>query len=180
MLALGVDRQGYLAFEYLFPWDGGRAGWVSGMAQATGMQALAGAAARLGDARLMQAANRMLGGFLMPPPWGVRVDTAPGRAQFLLYSHKPALLVGNGFAQALLGLDRYRELSGDPRAAQLVGEGLAEARAAFPGYRHRGVVAVLAHADRRRHRVRPALPPALRRLPGNDVHALRATRCSAR
>ena len=134
MLALGVDRKGYLAFEYLFPWSGGRAGWVSGMAQATGMQALAGAAARLGDARLMQAANRMVGAFLVPPPWGVRVDTAPGRAQFLLYSQDPELLVGNGFAQALLGLDRYRELSGDPRAVQLVGEGLAEARAAFPAY----------------------------------------------
>jgi hypothetical protein len=128
VLSLAVWRRGFLAVEYLFPWGGGAPGWVSGMAQATGMQALAGAAFRLRDPRLMQAATRMRGAFEQSPPWGVRRRTGRGRAHFLLYSQSPRLLVGNGFAQALLGLDRYRELSGDPRAARLVALGLAQAR----------------------------------------------------
>jgi len=128
LLRLGVWRKGFLAFEYLFPWDGGRPGWISGMAQATGMQALAGAYRRLGDVRLLRAAARMRPAFERRPPWGVRRPTGHGRAHFLLYSQSPRLLVGNGFAQALLGLDRYREISGDPRAERLVEEGLAQAR----------------------------------------------------
>jgi hypothetical protein len=104
------------------------------MAQATGMQALAGASRRLGDLRLMRAADRMRGAFERRPPWGVRRQTARGRAHFLLYSQLPRLLVGNGFAQALLGLDRYRELSGDPHAARLVAEGLAQARRNLPRF----------------------------------------------
>ena len=128
VLALAVWRRGFLALEYLFPWGGGAPGWVSGMAQATGMQALARAAARLGDARLMQAATRMRGAFEAPPPWGVRRRTGRRRAHYLLYSQSPRRLVGNGFAQALIGLDVYAELSGDPGADRLVADGLAQAR----------------------------------------------------
>ena len=134
LLRLGVWRRGFHAFEYLFPWDGGRPGWISGMAQATGMQALAGAYRRLGDVRLLRAAARMRPAFERQPPWGVRRPTGRGRAHFLLYSQSPRLLVGNGFAQALLGLDRYREISGDPRAARLVEEGLAQARHNLPRF----------------------------------------------
>ena len=134
LLRLGVWRKGFLAFEYLFPWGGGRPGWISGMAQATGMQALAGAYRRLGDVRLLRAAERMRPAFERRPPWGVRRPTGRGRAHFLLYSQSSRLLVGNGFAQALLGLDRYREISGDPRAARLVEEGLAQARHNLPRF----------------------------------------------
>ena len=128
VLRLAVWRRDFLASEYLFPWGGGGPGWVSGMAQATGMQALAGAAVRLGDPRLMQASSRMRGAFETPPPWGVRRRTGRGRAHYLLYSQLPRLLVGNGFAQSLIGLDVYAKLSGDPRAARLVADGLAQAR----------------------------------------------------
>ncbi len=134
LLRLGVRRKGFLAFEYLFPWGGGRPGWISGMAQATGMQAFAGAYRRLGDPRLLQAATRMRPAFERRPPWGVRRSMGRGRAHFLLYSQSPRLLVGNGFAQALLGLDRYREISGDPRATRLVQEGLAQARHNLPRF----------------------------------------------
>jgi hypothetical protein len=134
LLRLGVWRKGFLAFEYLFPWGGGRPGWISGMAQATGMQALAGASRRLGDPRLLRAARRMRPAFERRPPWGVRLRTGRARAHFLLYSQSPRLLVGNGFAQALLGLDRYREISGDPRAARLVKTGLAQARRNLPRF----------------------------------------------
>jgi hypothetical protein len=64
----------------------------------------------------------------------VRWRTGRGRAHFLLYSQSPRLLVGNGFAQALLGLDRYREISGDARAARLVELGLAQARRNLPRF----------------------------------------------
>jgi hypothetical protein len=131
VLEMAVWRRGFLALEYLFPWGGGAPGWVSGMAQATGMQALARAAVRLGDARLMQAASRMRGAFEAAPPWGVRRRTGRHRAHYLLYSQSPRLLVGNGFAQALIGLDVYADLSGDGRAARLVEDGLAQARRAF-------------------------------------------------
>jgi hypothetical protein len=134
LLRLGVWRRGFLAFEYLFPWGGGRPGWISGMAQATGMQALAGASRRLADPRLLRAAERMRPAFERKPPWGVRLRTGDGRAHFLLYSQSPRLLVGNGFAQALLGLDRYREISGDRRAERLVAEGLAQARRNLPRF----------------------------------------------
>lgn len=128
VVRMAVWRRGFLALEYLFPWGGGAPGWVSGMAQATGMQALAGAAVRLDDARLMQAAGRMRGAFETPPPWGVRRRTGRGRAHYLLYSQSPRLLVGNGFAQALIGLDVYAKLSGDPRASRVLAQGLAQAR----------------------------------------------------
>jgi hypothetical protein len=133
LLPLGVARRGFLAFEYLFPWSG-RPGWVSGMAQATGMQALARAAKRLGDPRLLRIAARMRGAFETPPPWGVRRSMGRGRSHYLLYSHLPRLLVGNGFAQALIGLDEYRRLSGDPRAGRLVEQGLAQARRSLPRF----------------------------------------------
>jgi hypothetical protein len=76
----------------------------------------------------MQAAGRMRGAFELSPPWGVRRRTGRGRAHYLLYSQSPRLLVGNGFAQALIGLDAYARQSGDPRAERLVAEGLAQAR----------------------------------------------------
>jgi hypothetical protein len=70
----------------------------------------------------------MRGAFETPPPWGVRRRTGRGRAHYLLYSQLPRLLVGNGFAQALIGLDVYAKLSGDRRAERLVADGLAQAR----------------------------------------------------
>src|SRR3954447_6971539 len=41
-------RAGGLAWEYLFPFDGQKPPWVSSLAQGTGLQAMAPAAARLG------------------------------------------------------------------------------------------------------------------------------------
>src|SRR3954464_5030215 len=46
-----VRRRTFSAFEYYFPWSGGAPGWVSGMATATGMQALSRLAQVTGDAR---------------------------------------------------------------------------------------------------------------------------------
>jgi hypothetical protein len=133
MLATGVQRRGSLAFEYYFPWSGGKPGWVSGMATATGMQAFANLGKRDGDTRYTDAARSMLGVFKIPPPWGVTVQGQSGPA-FLLYSQSPSVLVGNGYAQALIALDNYRAATGDPDAAALVDASLPEARRLLPLY----------------------------------------------
>src|SRR4051794_19189468 len=133
MLATGVQRRGSLAFEYYFPWSGGAPGWISGMATATGMQALANLGTRDGDPRYTDAARAMLGVFRSPPPWGVTVQ-GPAGPSFLLYSQSPSVLVGNGIAQALIALDNYRATTGDPDAAALVDAALAEARRLLPLY----------------------------------------------
>jgi hypothetical protein len=133
MLATGVQRRGSLAFEYYFPWSGGAPGWISGMATATGMQAFANLGKRDGDPRYTDAARSMLGVFKAPPPWGVAVQ-GPAGPSFLLYSQSPSVLVGNGIAQALIGLDNYRATTGDPDAAGLVDAALAEAKRLLPLY----------------------------------------------
>src|SRR3954462_1870326 len=133
LLATGVQRRGSLAFEYYFPWSGGAPGWISGMATATGMQALANLGKRDGDIRYTNAARSMLGVFKSPPPWGVTVQGQAGPS-FLLYSQSPSVLVGNGFAQALIGLDNYGAATGAPDAAALVDAALAEAKRLLPLY----------------------------------------------
>jgi hypothetical protein len=133
MLATGVQRRGSLAFEYYFPWSGGKPGWISGMATATGMQAFGNLGKRDGDTRYTNAARSMIGVFKSPPPWGVTVQGQAGPS-FLLYSQSPSVLVGNGFAQALIGLDNYRAATGDPEAAALVDSALAEAKRLLPLY----------------------------------------------
>ena len=133
MLQTAVTRHGFLAFEYYFPWSGGAPGWVSGMATATGMQALSTLAKRDGDPRYADAAHSMLGVFQSGPPWGIRIDRPEG-IFFLQYSQDPSLLVGNAYAQSILGLDVYARNSGDSDAAALVAEGVDAARKILPLY----------------------------------------------
>lgn len=134
LLALRAPRGDALVLEYLFPWGDGGPGWVSGMATATGMQALARLAHRLHDDAYRDAAARMLPVFQAPPAVGVRQEIAPGRAHYLLYSQSPQVFVGNGFAQALIGLADYVRLSGDPAGQAVLDDGLRQARAGMSGY----------------------------------------------
>lgn len=128
LLELAVRRRGALAFEYLFPWAGGPPGWTSAMPQAIALETYA----RLG---LRAEAREMLEVFRAPPPFGVRLDTAPGRAHFLMYTQAPKLLIGNGFAQALLSLRAYAALAPeDPAAREAYDVALAEAHADFAAY----------------------------------------------
>jgi hypothetical protein len=83
LLALLAPRGNALALEYLFPYLGGRAGWVSGMATATGMQALARLTRATGDPRYQDAAARMLTTLVEPPPIGVRCQLGTGRSHYL-------------------------------------------------------------------------------------------------
>jgi len=133
MLQTAVTRHGFLAFEYYFPWSGGSPGWVSGMATATGMQALSTLAQRDGQTRYADAAHSMLGVFEKGPPWGIRLKRPEGLF-FLQYSQDPSLLVGNAYAQSILGLDVYARNSGDTTAASLVSQAVDAARQILPKY----------------------------------------------
>ena len=128
LLDLAVRRDGAIAFEYLFPWAGGEPGWVSAMPQAVALEAYA----RLG---MRAEARQMLEVFRLDPPRGVRYVTEPGRAHYLMYPQAPRLLIGNGFAQAVLSLNAYLALEpDDPAVQEAYNAALAEARAAMTDY----------------------------------------------
>jgi hypothetical protein len=127
LLTLASDRAGVMAWEYFFRFGDGSPPWASGMAQATGVQALARAAERLGEPRYRDAALRALALFESPAPVGVRVEGEAG-PHYLLYSFAPDLRVLNGFLQAVIGLHDAAALTGEPRAAALAQAGDAQAR----------------------------------------------------
>jgi hypothetical protein len=133
MLRVASWRAGAKAWEYWFPFGGGYPPWVSGMAQATGMQALARGAVFLGEPRFMAAATRALALFREPPPAGVRVATRTGN-HYVLYSFAPGLRVLNAFLQAITGLYDYARLNDDPRARRLFRAGDRWARRQTPRY----------------------------------------------
>ena len=123
LLALRAERAGGIAWEYYFAFGPSRAPWVSGMAQATGLQALTRAADRLGrSGEVVGIAQAGLGIFEAAPPAGVRVPSGGG-AHYLLYSGDPGLRVLNGFVQALSGLESFAAATGDQRARLLYDEG---------------------------------------------------------
>lgn len=126
LLNLAVGRGGDLALEYYFPFAGGGPGWVSGMAQATGLQSLGRLWKATGDQRYLEATRAMVEIMRDAPPNGVRVADHGEGSHFVLYSQAPGLFVGNGFAQALVGLWDYVEITGEGR--DVLDAGLARAR----------------------------------------------------
>jgi hypothetical protein len=133
MLRVASRRGSFKAWEYWFPFGGGYPPWASGMATATGMQALARGATFFGEPRFMAAAAKALPIFRKPPPVGVRVRTGHG-SHYLLYSFAPGLRVLNAFLQAITGLYDYAKLNDDRRARRLFHAGDREARRATPHY----------------------------------------------
>jgi hypothetical protein len=127
LVALAVERNGFLAWEYYFEFGGGRPPWISGMAQGTAMQALARAADRLADPSFAQVARRGLGAFEQRTPRGVRVPQQNGD-WYALYSFAPKLYVLNGHLQAVNGLRTNAELTGDAAVAERFSAGDAAAR----------------------------------------------------
>ena len=133
MMRVRSWRAGFRAWEYWFPFGGGYPPWASGMAQATGMQALARGAAFLGEPRFMDAARAALPIFRKAPPVGVRVSSGRGN-HYLLYSFAPGLRVLNAFLQAITGLHDYAKLNDDRRAWRLFRAGDRRARRETPRY----------------------------------------------
>ena len=128
LLQLAVRRNGALAFEYLFPFSGGAPGWASGMPQAIALETYA----RLGK---RAEAREMLEVFRQAPPSGVQFLLDPSRAHYLMYPQAPRLLIGNGFAQAVLSLSAYAALEpADPAAQEVYAMGLNEARTSMAQY----------------------------------------------
>jgi D-glucuronyl C5-epimerase C-terminus len=134
MLRVASRRGGFKAWEYWFPFGGGYPPWASGMAQATGMQALARGATFFSEPRFMKAAAGALPLFLKPPPLGVRVHSGRRGSHYLLYSFSSGLRVLNGFLQAVTGLYDYAKLNDDGRALRLFRAGDRAARRETPRY----------------------------------------------
>jgi D-glucuronyl C5-epimerase C-terminus len=133
MTALAVKRgRRFIAWEYLFWFGGGSPPWMSGMAQATGIQALGRAATLLGDWSYAETAKKALGAFSARPPAGVRTTGPRGGVHYLQYSFAPRLYIFNAFFQSLIGLYDFNRLTGDTRALELYGDAEPEARAEVP------------------------------------------------
>jgi hypothetical protein len=133
LLPLAAERSGGAAWEYYFPYAGS-APWVSGMAQATMLQATARASIRLGIREetwpLLKSGLTM---FATEPPAGVRVPSGDG-AHYVLYSQRPGLKVLNGFAQALVGLYDFGAYANDDIARTLYADGDRALHAELPAY----------------------------------------------
>ena len=127
MLPLAAQRGGALAWEYYFDFGHGTPPWTSAMAQATGIQALARAAQRLGEAVYLEAARAALRLLSLPPPVGVRVGT-PAGARYLLYSFAPGQVVVNASVQTLVALYDYAQITGSAEAGRLFRDGDRQAR----------------------------------------------------
>jgi len=131
LAATAVDRGGFRAWEYYFGFGGGQPPWISAMAQATAMQALARGSQVLGDPRYLEVARGALGAFERRSPAGVRAPQRGGD-HYLLYSFNPRLLVLNAFLQTLAGLYDYAEIAGDHRARALFAAGERRLRLEVP------------------------------------------------
>ncbi len=123
----GRRGNGFLAWEYLLSFGGGRAPWVSGIAQGTGIQAFTRGAQLLGNPAYLEIARQALGVFEAPPPTGVAVDTDGGR-HYLLYSFAPRMRVLNAFLQSLVGILDFAQATGDPGAQAIYNLGDIAAR----------------------------------------------------
>ena len=90
MTRLAARRgRGFVAWEYMFDFGGGAPPWMSGVAQATAIQALARASQLLARPDYLTWARRALGAFETPPPTGVRTTGPGGGVSYLQYSFAP-------------------------------------------------------------------------------------------
>jgi D-glucuronyl C5-epimerase C-terminus len=133
MISMAVRRsRRFIAWEYMFDFGGGSPPWISGMAQATGIQALGRAAKLLREPRYNEVAARALGAFDARPPTGVRTRGFRGGTHYLQYSFAPRLYIFNAFLQSLIGLYDYARLSGDMSALDRYIRAEPEARREIP------------------------------------------------
>jgi hypothetical protein len=118
LIALSVRDGRSLRFEYLFPFAGGRPGWISAMTQGTGAQALARTFRITGDPRYRAAARAAYRG-LVSSTKGAAVRRGGRVAHLTMYAFDPGMRVLNGEEQALIGVADYARITRDRDAAQL-------------------------------------------------------------
>jgi hypothetical protein len=133
MERLAVHRKrGYWAWEYQFSFDGGTPPWISGMAEATAIQAYGRAGDLLGDRHYFAIARRALPAFEMAPPLGIRTTGFAGGVHYLQYSFAPRLYIFNAFLQSLIGLRDFGQIADDATATRLFEEAEPEAEKEIP------------------------------------------------
>jgi hypothetical protein len=123
MLPLASRRHGLLTWEYEFPFEGAEPPWTSGLSQATAIEALVRAAARLNRPDFLKVALRLARLFAVAPRVGVRVRLSAGD-WFLLYSFDSSQLVLNADLDALIALHDLRVATGSQFVAGLLRSGL--------------------------------------------------------
>lgn len=128
LIRTSTRRSGFKTWEYYFEFGGGRPPWISGMAQATAIQAFARASQLLNAPSYLAHARAAFGAFRKPPPAGVRTTGPFGGTHYLQYSFAPGLFIINAFLQSLIGLYDYSEITDDPTARRLFDDGEPEAR----------------------------------------------------
>lgn len=129
LVSRAVPRaDGAAMLEYLFDYHNVAAPWTSGMAQAVAAQALARAAARLGDPSLLAAARAA---YLALP--GGLVLNLPDGPWVRLYESLD-LVVLNAQLQSAISLAEYAGLAGDGEAASLAAALRATAAALLPRF----------------------------------------------
>jgi hypothetical protein len=133
LVRLAARRGDFVAWEYYYDYAQGAPPWMSGMAQATAVQALSRAASAFRAPRYARIAHRALGAFETPPPTGVAVPD-DGGSRYVMYSFAPSLRILNGELQAVSGLRDAALLGRSRRALQLVRAGDRAARTALGGF----------------------------------------------
>jgi hypothetical protein len=133
MTKLAVHRSSkFIAWEYMFTFDGGSPPWISAMAEAGALQAYARAADLLGRPDYVATAKKVLPVFNVRPPLGIRTRGPFGGVTYLQYSFAPHLYIFNAFTQALVGLWDFGKLTGDQTALVRYREGEPELRRLIP------------------------------------------------
>jgi hypothetical protein len=133
MERLAVQRQrSFIAWEYMFSFDGGLPPWISGMAEATAIQAYGRAADLLDEPHYNDVARKALGAFETPAPIGVRTTGFAGGVHYVQYSFAPRLYIFNAFLQSLIGLRDFGLIADDDRATKLFEQAEPEAEKEIP------------------------------------------------
>ncbi|HTR33493.1 MAG TPA: D-glucuronyl C5-epimerase family protein, partial [Gaiellaceae bacterium] len=109
------QKGGGIGWEYDFDFGGGRAPWLSGMAQAVAAQAFAGAAALVTDRSKAYMTEATAAERLIPKRLTTTVSGGPW---IKLYGFS-SLVVFNAQLQATLSLQSFAQASGDAPAAAL-------------------------------------------------------------
>ena len=116
LIARGVYRAGAgVGFEYTFPYSGGNAPWLSGMAQAVAAQAFARAAALVPEEQTQLMRSAQAAFHAIP---GRLLTTVAAGPWIRLYSFG-SLRVLNAQLQSVISLQSYAATAEDPDAASL-------------------------------------------------------------